>query len=454
MVLNEEQSSVLVQLRDYASGVTFYDFSVFSGFAGVGKSTVLGKMVESLPSSIRVGMTAPTHKAVNILRKSTLNPRLYQFGTIHSFFGLKQNIRNGKIVYENEYGFTNKLKVDGLDVLIIDEGSMLDSRLLKAILDYKAKRPRLKLIITGDPAQLPPVGEKESLGFSKKADEKYKVLRVSLSKIMRQIEGNPILEFATDVRNNLTQKIEIPLNITVKEEKDLETLIDTYFTESYSNNPDFCKVLAYTNKAVNDTNRIIRNKLFNYPAEAIIVGDELITDKPIPISQELTIQTSEELVVEKVDIDETRVTLSVYNFDGSSTDSEETFQVYVAVVKHIHPVTETEMRSVIQILHPSSQILFDKWQQKLKNNALMVKSKKAWVEFYSLENCFAQVKYNYCLTVHKSQGSSFENIILLDSNVYEAGSYDPTSKFFISLQDRNKLRYVGITRAKNNLILI
>lgn len=454
MVLNSDQSLVLTELRDYCTGLTSYDFATLTGYAGVGKSTVLGKMVEGLPTSLRVGMTAPTHKAVRILRKSTLNPRLYQFGTIHSFFGLKQNIRDGKIVYENEYGFMNKLKVDGINVLIIDEGSMLDSKLLKAILDYKKKRPGLKLIITGDIGQLPPVGEKESLAFSTKADSVYSVLRLALTKIMRQTKGNPILEFATEVRNNLNERIDIPPNILTKEMSDLTSLVDTYFTESYKDNTDYCKVLAYTNEAVRKANKVIRDKLFGSPLEAIVVGDELITDKPVPINDELTLQTSEELTVLSVDTTDVKVHMYFYNFDGSFKEEEDTFKVYVTTVKSLHPVTELPIQSVIRILHPDSQANFKQWLDKLRRNAVMVKGKKAWVEYYSLENCFAQVKYNFCLTVHKSQGSSFENVILLDNNIYEAGSYDPGSKFYISLVDRNKLRYVGATRAKNNLIVI
>jgi len=249
MVLNDDQQHVLEELRDYCLGLTSYDFAVLTGYAGVGKSTVLGKLVENF-QNMKVGATAPTHKAVRVIKRMTPNQRLYQFGTIHSFFGLKQNIRDGKIVYENEFGFMNKLKVDFISVLIIDEGSMLDIKLLKAILDYKKKRPNLRLIITGDPFQLPPVGEKESLAFSKEADKRYNVLRLGLSKIMRQVEGNPILEFATAIRENPEQRVTIPANIEVRQFEDLKNLVDIYFTDSYFENTDYCKVLAYTNDAV------------------------------------------------------------------------------------------------------------------------------------------------------------------------------------------------------------
>ena len=452
MELSKEQQTILYSLEDYVSGKTDYDFCVLTGFAGVGKSTVLGKMVESLPNAVKVGMTAPTHKAVRILRKVTLNPRLYNFGTIHSFFGLKQNIKNGVIVYENEFSFNQLLKVDKIQVLIIDEGSMLDSKLLKSILDYKKKRPSLKLIITGDAAQLPPVGEKESLAFSLKADEFYSVLRLSLTTIMRQTKGNPILEFATDIRNNKQIKTEIPTTITTKKESDLENLVTTFFTKEYSSNPDYCKILAYTNDAVTKGNRIIRNKIFNNPSEEIIVGDQLITDKPIPISDELTIQTSEELEVVNVKTEFRTIPITLYTDDSSDTEVD--FKVYKTCVSFTHAITEEKINSDILILHPDSRNLFKSWATKLQRIALTHKGKKAWREYYDFINCFAQVKYNYCLTIHKSQGSSFENVILMDNNIYEAGSYNTASPFYISLEDRNKLRYVGVTRAKNQLIII
>jgi exodeoxyribonuclease-5 len=453
MELNSDQQSALQALRDYCLGLSTYDFAVLTGYAGVGKSTLLGKLVESLPN-LKVGMTAPTHKAVRVIRRFTPNQRLYQFGTIHSFFGLKQNIREGKIVYENEYNYMNKLKVDFINVLIIDEGSMLDTKLLKAILDYKKRRPNLKLIITGDPFQLPPVGEKESLAFSKEADKKYAVLRLELTKIMRQTEGNPILEFATEVRNAPQNRVLVPSNIEVKQKEQLEELIDKYFTSEYSDNPDYCKIIAYTNEAVDSANQKVRNKLFNNPTEAIVVGDELIADKPIPISDELTLQTSEELTVEKVSIHTITVEILMWSFDGSFKEDMVELKVYNAQVRSLHPVTEQEIHSNIQILHPNSKEVFNSWLTKLRNNAIMVKNKKAWVEYYAFENCLAQVKYNFSLTVHKSQGSSFDNVILMDSNIFEAGSSNPASKYYISPLDRNKLRYVGTTRSKNKLVII
>ena len=57
---------------------------------------------------------------------------------------------------------------------------------------------------------------------------------------------------------------------------------------------------------------------------------------------------------------------------------------------------------------------------------------------------YADVKYNYALTVHKAQGSTFENAIVINCDI---------SRIKDTLE-RNKLLYTAITRARNKLFMI
>ena len=447
MVLNTEQQEAADKLLEYIHGKTNYDFAVFEGFAGVGKSTTLGKVVGELPGSLRVGMTAPTHKAVRVLRKNTEVPGLYMFGTIHSFLGLKQNIRNGKIVYENDSMFRQKLKVDSLAVLIVDESSMLDMQLLKHILDYKKIKPSLKLILTGDPLQIPPVHEELSLAFSPKADEKYNVLRIRLHKIMRQAEGNPILQFATNIRDNIRGSVHVPTTIDIVDELKVNQLINEMFTPTYKDNPDYCKILAWTNEKVDKMNALVRNKLLNNPTELIVVDDELVADKPIIIRDDRVINTNEEMTVTNVEITHTKIPILYYEYANHTldyTDDEYSFKVYKTSVRHYNPVTNAPLQSLIYIIHPDSMADLKRHLEILKSIAIRIKNKKCWVEYYRVENIFAQVKYNYALTVHKSQGSSYENCIVMDNDILKSSN----------IFERNRIRYVAVTRAKNKLIIV
>jgi DNA helicase IV len=70
--------------------------------------------------------------------------------------------------------------------------------------------------------------------------------------------------------------------------------------------------------------------------------------------------------------------------------------------------------------------------------------RNAWVKYFNLLGKYADVKYNYALTVHKSQGSTFDNAIVINCDI----------KRVQDKKERNKLLYTAVTRAKNKLFVI
>jgi exodeoxyribonuclease-5 len=70
--------------------------------------------------------------------------------------------------------------------------------------------------------------------------------------------------------------------------------------------------------------------------------------------------------------------------------------------------------------------------------------RNAWSKYYNLLDRYADVKYNYALTVHKSQGSTFDNVIVINCDIERLRDE----------KERNKLLYTAITRAKNKLFMI
>ena len=65
ITLTEEQSHVLHQLHDFATGFMDMDVATLSGYAGTGKTTVVSKLVAALDAKVLV--SAPTNKAVDVL---------------------------------------------------------------------------------------------------------------------------------------------------------------------------------------------------------------------------------------------------------------------------------------------------------------------------------------------------------------------------------------------------
>jgi exodeoxyribonuclease-5 len=102
---------------------------------------------------------------------------------------------------------------------------------------------------------------------------------------------------------------------------------------------------------------------------------------------------------------------------------------------------------VIKLMSEKSEKEYEKDLEGLKKkatNANGMLKRNAWSKYYNLLDRYADVKYNYALTVHKSQGSTFDNVIVINCDIERVRE----------IKERNKLLYTAITRAKNKLFMI
>ncbi|TRZ82023.1 ATP-dependent RecD-like DNA helicase, partial [bacterium] len=112
-------------------------FSVITGGAGTGKTTIIKEIVRNISDSIPA-LVCPTGKAAARLREASG----IATSTIHSL--MRYNFNSGTFMINDLSPYT----------LIIDEASMMDSWLFSSIIDRKPHR----ICLAGDFAQLPPVG--------------------------------------------------------------------------------------------------------------------------------------------------------------------------------------------------------------------------------------------------------------------------------------------------------
>lgn len=208
-------------------------FWYLGGYAGTGKTT-LAK--EATNEATRVGYGAFTGKAASVLRSkgcpgaTTIHKLIYtthdgddtalraQYARLEGLHLERKNLpadapeEAGReldrqiatlqrtITQEQKKGSRMAFRlnpasdVSGLDLLVIDECSMVDDRIGNDLLSF-----RVPILVLGDPAQLPPVG---GAGFFTRHDPDY-----LLTEIHRQAEDNPILHLATLVRKR--QRIEV-----------------------------------------------------------------------------------------------------------------------------------------------------------------------------------------------------------------------------------------------------
>ena len=477
------------------------DFVVLKGYAGTGKSYTLNKVIDSI-RGLSVAMSAPTHKAVQVLRRNSENSAI-TFATIHSLLGLTQHISDtGKVTYVQDKSNTEP-RIREVELLIVDEASMLDGSLFQTIMDYKGTEEgsALRLVFTGDPLQAPPVGEKQSLVFLEDSHVGYKVVTLELSEPMRQSKDNPILTYATAIRQNILKEVNYKQFLQCSETEGIEEIpqdeiIDSIlpmFGQEFEQNPDYMKILAWTNESVNMFNSMTRRYRLRQPNPPKIVdGEYLVADKPIfiptPMGFSLAINTSEEMKVVQVEQDKIRVQVNFFSTYSEMsnqvlsripeseksnpksyieneirlgrvmpcTDRSYEFVVYKAKVelKRLNGAGKEEtIYKIINILHETSEKLYRDVLKHLETSAKGAYVKgKAWREFYKFQNYFAQVKYNYALTVHKSQGSSYDNCMVymsdINKNRWMKGEVDT------KIEERNRLKYVAVTRAKKKLFIL
>jgi exodeoxyribonuclease-5 len=212
LTLTQEQEAAVASIVDwYANG----ERQVFRlhGYAGTGKTTVLAEVVRRLrvlDEGIRLHYAAPTGKAAQVMRSKGLDGAT----TLHAS-GLWQETRVSKrtgraYFHPLERG---KAQLDRIDLLIVDEASMVRRDLTARLLHEPdpsdlfgtvgPRRQRLKVLAVGDPAQLWPVADK---GMDREpspwAHEGQHDAR--LETIHRAAEGSVILAAANAVRGPVT----------------------------------------------------------------------------------------------------------------------------------------------------------------------------------------------------------------------------------------------------------
>jgi exodeoxyribonuclease-5 len=463
-VLNSDQKEAFEELRDFICDRDDENVYVLKGWAGTGKTFCISILVRYIlevvhPKSAwyKIAVTGPTNKSVRVIKKTSnlRNPRV-TFQTIHKLLGLTEKITNdGQQVFVNqEKNF--KPQINSVKLLIIDEVSMLNDDLFHEILKY---RDKLKIICMGDPAQIPPVGKPDCIPFRDELADPYGIKTLQLKKIMRQKEGNAIIDSSVLIRedlwsernpvkpvtslNSLGEGVEF-LNLNDGEtRKGFGDILAKYFrSEEFKEDSEYCKIIAWRNKTVSSMNNIVRRIIFGEDEcrTKILVGEKLIANSPVIIQGNLILfNTNDEFSVESTKIKEMNMVLKTF-----SPVIEVKLKFYDAVVSYLNDEDEIEKTS-IEILHEDSEAEFSKIANLLKLKAIEKKGRdRSWLDYYDFLRNFADVNFGYCTTAHKSQGSTYNTTFVIEDDIFE--NYN--------IVERNRILYTSYTRASKKVYVL
>jgi len=183
------------------------------GFAGTGKTTLAKHFAYSLDQN--VAFAAFSGKAAKVMRdKGCTNA-----STIHSLiYAVDQDEETGLVKYKK----TNRV-MSAIDMVIIDECSMVGEQLGEDLMSF-----RKPILVLGDPAQLPPVGNEGGFFTDLKGGEP----NFMLDEVHRQAAESNILRLATQIRNGKmpsktfeSTDLTITKQITVSRAKAADTLL-------------------------------------------------------------------------------------------------------------------------------------------------------------------------------------------------------------------------------------
>lgn len=406
MNLNHDQSALIDALTEfYYSDRKFF---LLSGQAGVGKTTCMRFFAEHLVNSedIKICMSAPTNKAVAVLSKSVGMSSL-TYKTIYSLLGLRM-MANGEVKELTDSGTDN---IGAYDLVILDEGSMVSS----VLLDYIHKKTHLadtKIVIIGDKAQLPPVGEERSPVWSQ-----FKV-DYELTEVMRH--QNAILTFVQSIRGNPDPDFISPgkpVYLDDSEDKFVGKI--KYLAEKGHFHKGQAKAIAWRNATVDFLNQLIRDSYAETKSDdKFIVGDRVVVKEPIIVGENTVAATDEEGVVTDVHV-----------------ASHNTYMMMKAWRVTIR-MDDTNAFVTAYVIHDDSKDMMDKMLEDFKQ-------KKHWNLFWKLKEAFHNISYAYALTAHRSQGSTFEHVFV------DAGDIMLNRK----ADERAKCLYVAASRASKSLHL-
>ena len=156
ITLTKSQALALEKLKEFVNSNKKY-FRL-SGYAGTGKSFTIAQFMQWLQKQkINFVAGSPTNKAVkNLIKLASENEISIEAHTVAQLLGQQPELNEttGK-----EEFLTGDSKIGDYDLVILDEFSMISEANFKDI-DYEVNHKNTKVIFVGDPAQLPPVGEK------------------------------------------------------------------------------------------------------------------------------------------------------------------------------------------------------------------------------------------------------------------------------------------------------
>lgn len=360
-------------------------YTCIAGYAGTGKSTLIKFIIAAVDiNPERVAYITYTGKAAQVLRNKG-NPGAM---TAHRLLYKSIQKNDGTFIHIPR----TELNSD-CDIVVVDEVSMLPKPMWDLLLSHK-----VYVIACGDPGQLPPIGEENGV-----LDHPH----IFLDEIMRQAEESEIIRLSADIRNRKPVK---PFKGTEVNIVRANELCDGMLTWAD-------QILCGKNITRNNMNDYYRNLIWvdQFDLSRPLIGDKIIClknnwDKVTRAGDALVNGTIGTLQSLTDYADEILGRKCIIDF-LPETDTEDSNNLFSNLLIDWKLITTHE-----PTINKENFRMFPKWLRP------------------------EQFDYGYCITTHKSQGSEYDKVLVIEE--------------MLKATDHARWLYTAITRASKKLTLV
>ena len=513
MALTEEQSLVFTY---YFQGG--HELRTLIAPAGCGKTFV----IKAISESLQIRVICPTHKAASIFKRDSIGAT-----TIHCFlsseiqydedgkeyydFNIKKAVDKLTKIYHNRatksrlgkktdmalWTEKNTLSMY-LDLIVVDECSMLDEKIVKHLLEF-SKETNIPMLFSGDDCQLPPIKETKSKIFE------IDHFPFKLTKNMRSQEADDY-KYVLAARDRVLHPGKGYFNIPkIDNDQVVDMFVRKYYEDSDDSDDDdddivvdevdYGKkiqtvILSYTNRRKNYFNQLIRQNLFGTIGNRLekVYPDELFIFQGYYCRMEkkknndgsiwydyITYHTSDVIKIKSVRQIVKQVDYKPLNCMHNNTPSHNCVIPSCSLcgllahktkgfsIKFYHcvdhkktewfiPYTTEDEKLVDEILHHWKSYLKQTYKKRLltgkkeEDPLWKEERKRAWAEYKDFETTHKPpLSYIYAITIHQSQGSEWKHVFVDWSSIQYC-------KIEQSLKD--KLIYTAFSRMRETLTVI
>ena len=441
------QKMLIGDLSEFITQAENNSLFIIKGYAGTGKTSAISALVKTMDEfKLKFILLAPTGRAAKILSQysgkpaNTIHKKIYRQKPSKDGFGrftLENNLHTNTIFIVDEASMISNLPSE---TSVFGSGCLLDD--LKY---YVYNNKGCRLIISGDTAQLPPVGSVKSPALDKAFYGTLftKIIECELTEVVRQEKKSGILENATTLREQIRKGMRGYPKFNTAGFTDIVRVSGNELTDLINGSYETAGieqtvVINRSNKRSNMYNSGIRSRIL-FREEEIMAGEMLMVVK----NNYYWLQDNEQIdfiangdtieIIKIMKYEElygyrfvdVRIRLVDYEIELNAKLILDTLSIESA------SLTGDQNKNLFYTIYEDFQEIKPKKKGygKVKENPY----------FNAL-----QVKFAYAVTCHKAQGGQWKNVFIDQGYINE------------NMMDTEYLRwlYTAFTRATQNLYLI